>query len=122
MKDNKMNRLLKLSLTLPALLIIAGCARHDDQSLPVPKQQAPEQSVGIDNFSFTPAELVVAPGTKVTWTNHDDVPHTVTATDKSFSSSALDTGDRFSRTFTNNGSYSYYCAVHPHMTARIIVK
>ena len=107
---------------LGGLLLVAGCAEHDDRALPAPKERMAEQKIAIDNFSFTPAELVIAPGTKVTWTNHDDIPHTVTATDKSFTSSALDTDEKFSHTFTNKGTYSYYCAIHPHMTARVIVK
>jgi plastocyanin len=37
-----------------------------------------DATVNIDNFSFTPAEITVALGTKVTWTNRDDIPHTVT--------------------------------------------
>ena len=78
--------------------------------------------VAIDNFTFTPATLTVLAGTTVTWVNHDDVPHTVTANDKAFTSAALDTDDRFSHTFTAPGTYSYFCTVHPHMTGQIIVK
>ena len=81
-----------------------------------------ENQVSIDNFSFNPKELTVAAGSKVTWVNHDDVPHTVVAVDKSFKSSALDTNDQFSFQFTNNGTYDYYCSVHPRMTGKIIVK
>jgi plastocyanin len=33
--------------------------------------------VKIDNFSFGPQSLSVSPGTKVTWKNRDDIPHTV---------------------------------------------
>jgi plastocyanin len=78
--------------------------------------------VSIDNFSYLPAELTVAAGTTVTWVNHDDVPHTVTANDKSFHSAALDTDDRFSHMFAAPGEYAYFCALHPHMTGRVIVK
>jgi plastocyanin len=46
----------------------------------------------------------------------------VTATDKSFHSAALDTRDRFSFTFTKAGQYGYFCALHPHMTAKVIVR
>ena len=80
------------------------------------------QGVAIGNFAFTPATLNVKVGTTVTWVNHDDVPHTVTADDKRFSSQALDTDDHFSHRFDAPGTYPYFCAVHPHMTGRIIVK
>jgi plastocyanin len=79
--------------------------------------------VGIDNFSYNPEVITVPAGTTVTWVNHDDVPHTVTSADKRFGSSpALDTDGRFSQTFTAPGTYAYYCAVHPHMTGKVIVK
>jgi plastocyanin len=79
--------------------------------------------VKIDNFSFGPATITVPAGTTVTWTNNDDVPHVVTSDDnKMFKSKALDTDDRFSFTFTKPGTYNYYCAIHPKMTAKIVVQ
>lgn len=78
--------------------------------------------VKIDNFSFTPQTLTVPVGTKVTWVNKDDMPHTVTSESKLFASRALDTDDKFSFTFQSPGTNNYYCAMHPKMTGRIIVK
>jgi plastocyanin len=86
------------------------------------QQQANETKVTIDNFSFTPQEITVPPGTTVTWVNQDDVPHTVVSTDNKFKSKALDTDDKFSFTFKDAGTYEYYCSVHPKMTAKVIVK
>jgi Icc protein len=83
---------------------------------------AGENQVTIDNFSFNPQVLTVEAGTKVTWVNHDDVPHTVVCTDKIFKSEALDTNDKYSYTFSKSGVYEYYCSVHPRMTGKIIVK
>ena len=76
----------------------------------------------IQNFAFEPSTLTVKVGTKVTWVNRDDEPHTATATDKRFSSKALENGDRFSTEFTQPGTYKYYCALHPKMTGQVIVK
>jgi plastocyanin len=78
--------------------------------------------VGIDNFNFMPKSLSVPVGTTVTWTNHDDVPHTVTSRDKKFTSQALDTDEHFTFTFAEPGTYAYFCAIHPIMTAEIVVK
>jgi plastocyanin len=78
--------------------------------------------IAIANFSFEPATLTVKAGTTVTWVNHDDEPHTATATDKRFNSKTLDNGDRFSQEFNAPGVYNYYCALHPKMTGKIIVK
>lgn len=78
--------------------------------------------ITIQNFAFKPANLTVAAGTKVTWTNKDSEPHTATATDKRFVSNALDTGDQFSFVFTDKGDYSYFCTLHPQMKGKITVK
>ena len=82
----------------------------------------PTAEVKIDNFSFGPVSLTVAAGTTVTWTNRDDIPHTVVAVDKSFKSKALDTDDRFSYRFDNTGTFPYFCSIHPHMTGKVVVK
>jgi plastocyanin len=87
------------------------------------EQPAGTAAVKIDNFSFGPATITIPAGSTVTWTNSDDVPHVVASDDnKMFKSKALDTDDRFSFTFTKPGTYDYYCAIHPKMTARIVVQ
>jgi len=78
--------------------------------------------VTIDNFSFSPQQLTVTPGTTVTWTNQDDIPHTVVNPGGLFHSKGLDTDDKFSFTFTKSGTYPYFCSVHPMMTGQIVVK
>jgi plastocyanin len=78
--------------------------------------------VRIDNFSFGPADLTVAAGTTITWTNQDDVPHVVASDNKLFKSKPLDTDDHFSFTFTKPGTYVYYCSIHPKMTAKVVVR
>ena len=82
---------------------------------------ADELKVKIDNFTFSPAELSVKLGDTVTWTNHDDIPHTVVSAGK-FRSKAMDTDDSFSFTFTTAGDYKYFCSLHPHMTGMIKVE
>jgi plastocyanin len=64
----------------------------------------------------------VKAGTTVTWINEDDAPHTVASSNKLFKSKALDTGDKFSFTFTTPGTYAYFCSVHPHMTGTVVVE
>src|SRR5690349_25087377 len=78
--------------------------------------------VTIDNFVFGPDRLVVKAGTTVTWTNRDDIPHTVASKDRLFKSQALDTDETYSFTFSTPGEYSYFCSLHPHMTATIVVE
>ena len=78
-------------------------------------------SVSIMNFSFTPNSLTVKVGTKVTWTNHDSVTHTVTANQGAFNSPVLP-GSSISFTFTKAGTYAYHCMIHPYMMATIVVQ
>jgi plastocyanin len=78
--------------------------------------------VKIDNFSFGPTSITVAVGTTVTWTNRDDIPHTVVSTEGVFKSKVLDTDEKFSFTFTKPGTYPYFCSVHPKMTGTVVVQ
>lgn len=79
-------------------------------------------SVTIDNFNFVSAALTVTAGTTVVWTNRDDVPHTVTSSDKSFDSGPVQTDGQFSFTFATLGTYTYFCAIHPFMNGKVIVQ
>jgi plastocyanin len=78
--------------------------------------------VAISNFTFTPKDLTIAPGTTVKWVNRDDIPHLVAEKALAFKSQALDTNDSFSFTFTKPGDVEYFCVLHPHMTGKITVK
>jgi plastocyanin len=82
---------------------------------------ASSHAIALDNFQFTPARTTVTMGTTVTWTNHDDVPHTIVSTDRRFKSPALDTDERFEHTFDMPGTYRYFCSLHPRMTGEIVV-
>jgi sulfocyanin len=78
--------------------------------------------VAIQNFAFSPQTLTVTPGTTVVWTQKDSAPHTVTSDTGAWTASAdLSSGQTFSHTFTKTGTFAYHCAVHPNMTATIIV-
>ncbi len=82
---------------------------------------AAETGVSIVDLSFQPATMEVSLGEAVTWNNDDDVGHTVTARDGAFNSGVLAVGDAFSTTFEAPGRYDYFCAIHPEMTASVVV-
>jgi plastocyanin len=84
--------------------------------------QAADTEVQIDQFTFAPQRTTVKAGTTVTWANEDDVPHTIASSSKLFKSKALDTGDKFSFTFTTPGTYEYFCSLHPHMMGAVVVE
>jgi plastocyanin len=116
-----------VSMVAMAGMLLAGMAALSvgQKSLVVNAQQKPEMmEVKIDNFSFGPATLTVPAGATVTWTNRDDIPHTVvsTADPKVFKSKVLDTDEKFSFTFSKPGTYPYFCSVHPKMTGTVIVQ
>ena len=80
-----------------------------------------EATVTIDNFTFTPATLTIKPGTKVTFVNHDDIPHSIVDAKGKFRSKVLDTDESYSMTFNTVGDVAYFCGLHPHMKGAIIV-
>jgi plastocyanin len=91
-------------------------------TLGVAKAAGPAAAVRIDNFAFSPTPITVAAGATVTWTNADDIPHTVRSSDGVFHSKPMDTDDSFSFTFPKAGVYSYFCSIHPKMVGKVIVK
>src|SRR5579859_4422334 len=107
---------------LPSVLSI-GCGAAAGTSAPPPAAaKAVEVKVKVDNFTYDPPTVTVMVGTKVTWTNHDDVPHTVTSTTKPrlLESPTLDTDDSFSHVFKEPGTYKYVCTFHPTMTGTVL--
>jgi plastocyanin len=122
MWQKKSTRAVMTAFAMAALVAAAGVIAFANPARLAAAGTSEQPQVSIDNFSFTPQDITVAPGTTVSWVNHDDVPHTVVSNDKKFKSKALDTDDRFSFTFTEPGTYEYYCSVHPKMTAKITVK
>jgi plastocyanin len=95
---------------------------HAKNFTPAADETAAGVEIKIDNFNFMPQDTTVAAGTTITWVNRDDVPHTVVSTNGKFKSKALDTDDKFAFTFSEPGTYEYFCSVHPKMTAKVIVK
>jgi len=118
---------LRRSVSIAVLLVglVLGIAGLDAGAgnLTASAQQKPETAeVKIDNFIFGPATLTVPVGSTVTWTNHDDIPHTVVSTEGVFKSKVLDTDEKFSFAFSKAGSYPYFCSIHPKMTGKVVVQ
>jgi plastocyanin len=96
---------------LLACVIVPAAARSDDAA-----------QIKIDNFTFGPAKLVVAKGTAVTWTNQDDIPHSIVVAALGVHSKALDTDKGFTYQFDKAGTYAYMCGLHPAMHGTVVVK
>lgn len=113
------------------VLLLAGCS----QSRPVATTAAPStgtpitaptapvrgDQVTIDGFAFAPVTLTVPAGATVTWTNRDEEPHTVAASDGSFHSPGMGTGATFTHTFPTAGTFDYVCSIHPMMRGTVVV-
>ncbi|MFI5186792.1 MAG: cupredoxin family copper-binding protein [Chitinophagales bacterium] len=114
---NRMTSALGLSLLF--LTILVSCSKSSATNNNSP---AAPNSVSIVNMAFAPASINVTPGTTITWSNKDNMTHTVTANDDSFDSGGIGTGGSFTKTFSAAGTYLYHCSIHPSMTGTIIVK
>jgi plastocyanin len=123
-----MNTFIRVAGVLPAVLMLTLTAGAGGRAIAAagetnaPSTSAQTAEVKIDNFSFTPQTITVKAGTAITWTNQDDIPHTVVSTDQIFKSKTLDTDDKFTTTLTKPGTYPYFCSIHPKMTGTVIVE
>jgi plastocyanin len=89
-----------------------------------PFADATTRQVMMMGNAFSQATLTINVGDRVTWVNHDQVPHDATTTNApaSFRSPMMEQGDTWMHEFTKPGTYEYYCSIHPSMRAKIIVK
>ena len=130
--SNGARKILGLAAILTAVIFLGGCSLYGNQTTaPTPAPVTSAQpgvgvsnnqanAVSIKNFAFNPAALTVKSGDTVTWTNDDSAPHQIKST--AFNSDMLSTGQSFSFTFNQTGSYDYICSVHPSMAGKIIVE
>jgi len=115
---------------LKSVLGLSGLSFHDvphviaitDITLDGSAAASDSHEVAIDNFSFSPGSMTVPVGATVTWTNHDDVPHTIVSDTRTFKSPVLDTDQRFSRAFETPGAFPYFCSLHPRMRGSVMVE
>ena len=114
--------MIRRSVYVAGLAVVAAMFFAVSPLVTAGAQQPAVVEVKIDNFSFGPQAQSVAVGTTVSWTNRDDIPHTVVSTDGVFKSKVLDTDEKFSYTFAKAGTFSYYCSIHPKMTGKIVVQ
>jgi plastocyanin len=101
-------------LTLLAITAFtgAGC------SSPAPRRY----EVAIKNFTFEPAQLTVAVGDTIVWSNTDFVPHTATARDSTWDSNSINGSNAWRFVANAPGAHEYYCVFHPTMRATIVVR
>jgi len=88
-----------------------------------PAEARGDKLVFIDNYAYSPQEIIISIGETVTWTNNSQVRHDITSdTGNELGSKLLSQGDSYSHTFNEAGEYDYHCTPHPFMKAKIIVQ
>jgi plastocyanin len=104
-----------------ALTVILGFVWSNDSTTTSVTAGAQAGAVTIADFAFSPKELDVKVGSKVTWTNTDGTTHSVVADDGSFKSQDLDQGATFTTNFSTPGTFTYVCGIHGSMKGTIVV-
>ena len=107
---------------MKSLLIAGAAALWTAAACPSFAADPDPTTIVIRGFMFTPVNITIKAGSKITWTNQDQEPHTVASSDGLFRSGALDTDESFSFKFDKPGSYHYVCTIHPRMIGTITVE
>ena len=115
-------RLTTLLVLLVAVIATAGACASNARS----GGESASVAVEIKTFQYSPNELTVEKGTTVTWTNNDEILHTVTSKDTDseaggFDGQLADKGTTFSHTFDQTGTFAYGCTRHSGMKATVVV-
>jgi plastocyanin len=98
----------------------AGCGDDDDSG-----GEAAGSQATIKTFMFEPDPIEVDAGTTVTWTNEDDILHTVTSTKTAparFDERLDGAGTTADVAFDEPGTFEYICAVHDGMEGSVVVR
>ncbi|HTH01838.1 MAG TPA: cupredoxin domain-containing protein [Vicinamibacterales bacterium] len=123
----------RFTLVLAVTLLATACGGgySGPSPVPMPSPTPPAGSTPITiptgastlgNRAFNPAELDVAVGTTVTWTNTDSTAHTTTSDGAGWNSGTLQPRAQFSTTFSNAGTFRYHCSIHPDMVGTVVVR
>ncbi|HTY90029.1 MAG TPA: cupredoxin family copper-binding protein [Methanocella sp.] len=103
-------------MKLSCILILAALVI----SFSSPALAAAGAQVQIKDYKFQPAQVTIASGGTVTWTNMDSIVHDVKFKDAE--SPEMKKGEQYSKTFDKPGTYDYICEIHPYMKGQVIVK
>ncbi|MEX2554600.1 MAG: plastocyanin/azurin family copper-binding protein [Actinomycetota bacterium] len=118
MKSKRMR--LALVAVIALVAVLGACGGSDQPS------GTTSNAVSIKGFLFKPETLAVTAGTTVTWTNSDDIEHTVTSGTPEAPSGEFDSGNKtkgqtFSHTFATAGTFTYFCNNHKSMRGEVTV-
>jgi plastocyanin len=114
---------------ITSVAALGAAVTSDDEGLDSPETVPGDTAdlagavpVEIRDFTFVPADATVPAGSAVRWTNADGLAHTVVADDGTFASSNIEEGETYAFTFTDPGTYPYFCSIHESMRGTITVE
>ena len=112
-------------LFLFTVILFSGCSKNDNPTSPGSNPGANE--IFMQNITFTPASKTVAMGTTIKWINKDNTTHDVISGTPGSPSGIFNSGDKsangeFTFTFSQAGTFPYFCSHHAGMTGTIIVQ
>ncbi len=123
-----MKTLFRVLLPLCLACMLNACSKssngdgYGNNNPPPSNPPSTSNSITISMMQFSPAETHVPVGTTVTWTNNDNMNHTVTDTGGSFDSGPFGNGQKFSYTFKTKGTFNYKCTIHTNMQGKVVVE
>ena len=127
-------------LPVVAVMLLGAACGGSASSEPTASPDKGEETISLEGLAFAPERIVVAAGTRITWTNDDSVMHTVTSgikgeqgapgvskgkpdrPDGTFDAALDDDDASFSFTFREPGTYEYFCRIHGGMTGVVVVE
>lgn len=126
---SKSRFLIGIGFLITILSISAGCSKSSMANLSgtggngnnTGTSTPGANEVFIQGMAFSPSSITVTAGTTITWTNKDAVTHNVTSNPALFSSGGMVNGVTYSFTFTDTGTFSYSCTIHPSMKGTVVV-
>jgi len=117
-----------VSIILLFIFMLLGCSKNDyTTNTTGGGTPPPANEIFVQGMAFSPATKTIAVGTTLKWTNKDGVEHTVTSGVPGTPSGVFDSGNlasngSFSFTFSQTGTFKYYCKIHSSMTGTITVQ
>jgi plastocyanin len=122
----QISKLGSVALTpIPSAVSAAASSTNATSAAPAQTQSGAAQParVTVRLLKFSPQAIEVGAGEIVQWENSDLTPHTVTSEGGGdLNSGSIDAGASWRHTFTQPGTFAYFCTFHPEMKGSVIVK
>jgi plastocyanin len=106
--------------SIAGLAVLAALGLQDNDATGATATASAAKTVQIKNFAFKPATLKVNRGTRVSFANSSDAPHT--ATNGSFDTKRIAPGTSAAVQFNKRGTFAYHCKIHPFMKGKVVVE